>query len=404
LADELFKAGFELATKLGVLCVSSDRLITVTEDELKDAIRTTPRDFYVGEGPDMVHVVHRRPEDTRPVVYIGGPFANPATEEMFIPIMESCARDRRLDILIAPCMTTVYGRALKSGTALEVMGGLLEVKLSLEAMRRAGRPGMPKNATTSDMTGIGQLPSFSHGFHRRYDIPVNPLISELKIGTPGMNRMVHSKECGYVTYVYAHPMINGYAGGVEETALLGVAEELLMQAVFFGHNIESTPTDIWDLGNTGPAATWCHSLVIQAITRNTPQIFGGEVSSVMDTGLEELFYESVANAIMNAVSGAGSVNGIRSGAGRFPDHNTPLENSITAEILKDVAPGMKRTEANELLLRILPKYAKLLKSPPPGKSFQELMDVKTLKPKKEWEELEKKARKELVDIGIPLIV
>jgi len=402
LADELFQAGFELAVELGVLCTATERLIKISEEELKDAIRTTHDEFYVGQEADLVHVVQRKPEDAKPVIYIGGPAANPGTEEMYIPITESICRDRRVDILIPLCLATVYGRPIKSGTPFETLSGLLESTLNFEAMRRAGRPHMPKHVVASDVTGIAQLPAFSHGYSKSYDIPVLAMIAELKLGTPGLNRMIHSQECGYVTFAYCHPMLGGYAGGPEETALLAVAAELLEVAVNFGNYVESTVTDIWFLGNTGRKASWAHSLVIQAITRNTPVIFSGEISSVMDTGYPELFYETAASALMNTVSGAGTMFGIRSGAGRFPDHNTPLENDIAVEVIKSVAPGMKREQANELVLEILPLYENLLKKAPQGKSFPELMDLKTLMPKKDWLDIYMKARKKLIDLGLEL--
>lgn len=38
LADTFFKAGYELALEIGMLCETTDRIVMVTEEELADAI------------------------------------------------------------------------------------------------------------------------------------------------------------------------------------------------------------------------------------------------------------------------------------------------------------------------------------------------------------------------------
>ena len=65
LADAFFKAGFELAVEMGVLCQDTERVIKVTEDELKRAIENAPSEVHLGKGEDAVVLKHRKPEDTQ---------------------------------------------------------------------------------------------------------------------------------------------------------------------------------------------------------------------------------------------------------------------------------------------------------------------------------------------------
>ncbi len=66
LADEFFKAGFELALDIGVLCQDTERVVKVTEDELRDALRNAPSELALGKGFDRVVVKNRKIEDRTP--------------------------------------------------------------------------------------------------------------------------------------------------------------------------------------------------------------------------------------------------------------------------------------------------------------------------------------------------
>ena len=87
--------------------------------------------------------------------------------------------------------------------------------------------------------------------------------------------------------------------------------------------------------------------------------------------------------------------------GTHKNFGTGLENKFAAEVAKATA-GMKRSDANEIVKRILPKYESRLANPPLGKSFLECYDRVKLTPSKEWAEIYKHVRKEIIDFGIPV--
>src|SRR4030067_111571 len=68
LADEFYKAGFELATRVGMLCIDTERVVRITEEELKEALGNAPNELTIGEGQDKVVMRHRRPEDPYPPI------------------------------------------------------------------------------------------------------------------------------------------------------------------------------------------------------------------------------------------------------------------------------------------------------------------------------------------------
>src|SRR3990170_5271466 len=52
LADEFFKAGFELATEIGTLCPDTERVIEVSKEELNERLRETPSQMILGRGKE----------------------------------------------------------------------------------------------------------------------------------------------------------------------------------------------------------------------------------------------------------------------------------------------------------------------------------------------------------------
>jgi methylamine--corrinoid protein Co-methyltransferase len=78
------------------------------------------------------------------------------------------------------------------------------------------------------------------------------------------------------------------------------------------------------------------------------------------------------------------------------DYTSPLDPLLGSEVAHAVA-GMSRREANGIVKTLLEKYENQLRNPPIGKKYQECYDVASGKPIKEYLELYRKVRKEMVD-------
>ena len=63
LADRFFKAGYEMALNLGMLCETTDRIIKVSEEELEKSIKNAPSELTVGFGEDASVIKARTPSD-----------------------------------------------------------------------------------------------------------------------------------------------------------------------------------------------------------------------------------------------------------------------------------------------------------------------------------------------------
>jgi methylamine--corrinoid protein Co-methyltransferase len=110
--------------------------------------------------------------------------------------------------------------------------------------------------------------------------------------------------------------------------------------------------------------------------------------------------EIAVGNLMGTTSGSSMILGIRTAGGKFPNRTTGLESHFGAEVVK-AAAGMTREEANEIAKRLLPKYEDELKHPQTGVTFPECFDVKTVKPKKEWQDIYLKIKKEVSELGVP---
>lgn len=160
--------------------------------------------------------------------------------------------------------------------------------------------------------------------------------------------------------------------------------------------------DLRYAGNCGREGVWASSVSHQAQSRNTEMLVSGITSQVSGPCTKEILYEMAVGSIDDAVSGCAWQSGNRSAGGRYLNHTSPLEQKFAAEILKASA-GMKRTDANEIVKEIIPKYEKILGNPPIGKSFTECTNIKTLQPTREWLDIYEGVWKELEDFGLSFV-
>lgn len=401
LADAAYQAGFELAVEAGVLCMDTERIIKVSEEELKAAVREAKREQTYGRLSDEVLYYARKPEDKRPIRRHVGPFATAVSEDIFIPTHQAYALCHHVDMLSCGVLPTVYGREVKAGTPYEVLGEMLTVRLLQEAVRRAGRPGMP--LAGGDSTGVGHLAAWSYDHLTWGDHCVISMPSDLKTAFFLLNKAAQATVQGYKVYGFSHPTIGGYAGGPEGAAIMSIAAALMCVAVLKADAPETNPYDGRYFGNSSREGMWGRSLCTQAIARNTNFLFGVDVDVVAGPCTEMVLYETASGIINSTVSGAAWTNGIRPVAGRYRDYLGVLEGYLMCEV-ELATCGMKRKDANDLAKKIVPKYETVLKSKnaPVGKSIRECYDLNNFKPSQEWHDIYTKVKKDLKDLGIPL--
>ena len=98
LADRFFKAGYELALELGMLCETTDRIIKVSEEELQEAIQAAPSELTIGVGDDATLIKARTPSDPYPSKF-GASLGITTSEDVWPALTEGIARQIEVDVL-----------------------------------------------------------------------------------------------------------------------------------------------------------------------------------------------------------------------------------------------------------------------------------------------------------------
>jgi methylamine--corrinoid protein Co-methyltransferase len=402
MADRCFQAGVDLIESAGVYCTSNGRRLTWTREEITNAIRFAPDSMTIGSGRDAHSDRHRFPEDPQPPTILGGPIGNPVPEELFVPIMQSYIQEPILDAIMNPTLESVYGRAPRTSSPWEVLGAWHELELTMVAARRAGREGIAIGCVASASTDIAELSASSYGGFRQTDYHHIAMISELKTDYKLLNKLTHLIRTDSIIHSFYNPIYGGLAGGAEGMAILGVAGMIALQMTYMTSSHSTSPTHPFYNGcNTTPEILWGTSLFTQALARNTPFITVVATTPVGGPCTKTLLYEVASMSLVATTSGATRIMGPRSGAGVIPGFCSGLESRFYAEVAHAASP-MTRSDANEIVKQLVPKYVDVLPEPPTGKRFDEAYDLNTLQPTPEWDTLYQETKQELTQLGLPL--
>ena len=140
--NALFQAGLEMLSTVGFYCQDLGRVMHVSEEEIWEGIKKTPKKLILGEGRDIARFYPRHGNSPVKPIIQGGPTGSPVSEEMFIKIMQSYAQEAVVDDLVDGVMDTVEGKKAKSGNPYEIRATMQELRMTKEARTRAGRPGL----------------------------------------------------------------------------------------------------------------------------------------------------------------------------------------------------------------------------------------------------------------------
>ena len=400
LADNLFNAGLELFLNIGIHCYDTDRLIKFDESEVKSALKKTPSKAILGEGKDAVTIFARKISDKRPPIIIGGPYGVPTSAEVWEKINLSYATEPLIDILCSGTLPTIEGIQPKIESPIAIKAAQLRLAWAREVIKEAKRPGMP-------LCGPGGLRAISEMFEskpdgmRKCDIRAVPLNSELKTNYDLLTKTVHFLEYGGSIMPLFVTMLGGYAGGPEGCAIVGVASHLAALLAYHGHSNMMGVHHMRYQCRTTRECFWVWDVVGQAISRNTNLIQWASLNAAAAGPCTDmLLYEAAAFACATTPCGWNPA-GIGSAGGAQYDRATPVEVKLMAEVAHSTI-GLKREDSNELVKEILKLYEDRLGNPPLGKSFQECMDMTTLKPTEEHRKIYTKVREQLKNIGLEL--
>ncbi len=401
LAKDVFNAAFEFFVETGAYCVDTGRVIKFSEEEVKEELRKAPKKVYFGEGNDRKALMPRKPEDKQsPWCFLGAAGGPVSSEAIFLALMEGYASIPETNSITTPALTNVNGMRIRPRSPLEVLGAIRNAVLAREGMRRVGRPGIPIMNTLSTAESAVSLAAALHPKYglRQSDGFMIGVLDPMKVDFDRLNKACTIMSFGAPIDIDFSPMVGGYAGGPEGSAVSTVAHHFLGSLVFKAVYFSPFPLHIWHVCNTTPDLIWVNSVYTQAVSLNTNFLTIPLVYVAAGPHTDMVLYETAASVISPIVSG-GHIEAVGVAKNKHEDYFTPLEPKFAAEIAYSVL-GMKRTDANVIVKEILKKYSDKIKNAPLGKKFQECYDIKRVKPAKSYIKIYESVKRELSDIGI----
>lgn len=401
LADRVFLAGLELARETGVLCLDTSRRMLFSQRELDEVIEATPSQVVLGEGADTVTIVARRPDERSRVAIVGGAYGIPVPEDQFTAIMLSYAQEPLIDFIDNASLTATYGHPIRAGSPWEAVACWQECDLSFEAIRRAGRPGMPIGCAEDSPSAIGELSTTSYGGFRPTDWHHACFISELKTNYAELTKALHYARTGSHVHTFYNPIYGGYAGGGEGMAVVIVAGMLLLQACYHAVTVNPGCSHPFLSCDTHPLMIPSIAVALQGLNRNTHLLTTSFVRPVGGPGTKDILYETAALTLASVPSGIALMEGVQSATGRFVAHCSGLEARFMAQVAH-AAEQLTRRDADPLVRALVARYEGGMKAMPTGKPFDQVYDLRTVQPLPEWQQLYEEVCQEVSDLGLAL--
>lgn len=403
LADAIYQAGYEMAVELGAYSRSTERVIPISQEEIDEGIRNMPQTLVMGEGKDARTLYARRLDDERPPLFFGGPPGTPVPERYFLANVMTYMQEPLIDLATCGTLTEVDGREVRTGNPIEIVSTRRELQYMRQAMKRVGRPGMGMLAAQSSVSELGDLAVAHPDYLRPCDSHLVPVLNELKMDHRNISRAVNSLEYGMINASLPCVIVGGLGGGPPGSAVINVASYLIANLTCLADYHILHPIHVRHIATTTREVLWVISITGQAFARNAPAIIVADIYPKSGAGTKELLYETAANAIVNAVTG-NHLEGVGSADGNLP-HCSGLEARFMAEVaLASHKMKMSLKEANEWVLKLLPKYEHVFRQEGgnPGKPFDEVYDLQKLQPLPFWQNLYEEVKTELKEMGLSL--
>lgn len=403
MADEVFEAGLELLLDAGAFCTSSGRTIAFSEQEIKESLRRAPSKLYFGEGRDKKALVARSVGDKTPPWCLLGAGGGPcSSDKSFLTLVEGYAEIPETNAITTPALTRVGGMRVRPASPLEVLAAQRNAVLAREACNRAGRQGIPiMNSLATAESDI----AFAAALHPKFGMRDSDgymicCMDPMKVDFARLNKAAVALSLGGHIGMCFGPLLGGYAGGPEGTAVSNVAHHMMGVLTYQSSWLLPFTIHLRYVASSPRDMLWVISTMGQAISRNTHLLSLNLNYTTAGPCTPMCLFETSAS-VTAAVTAGLSIESLGVATNKHEDRTTPVEPRISAEVGHAVA-GMKLADANELVKGLLKRYESKLNEPPLGKSLYECWDGEARKPTKEYHGVIMKYKRDMRDLGVDL--
>lgn len=420
LVDSLWDAAIEFLSERGTYCISTNRVLQFTEEEIIEAMRETPRQIVIGSGKDIRIIRKREIEDRNPPsVQSGGHSA--WSDDLFpLPFMvRALVKNKRVDLIEGFNFARLNGLEVH-GLPAEAYAARRQMDLVRQGLREAGREGMAVTLYPIHTHASSLIAAIDPDYGlRRTDGILLSILPDIKVETDLITASLVFEEYGcYRVNGGAFALAGGFCGGIDGAMVESVVKTIVAWIVYrdcfqYAGSISkglqpriskgTEDRNVWK-------AVFSPSFAVQkTVTEKTNVIRFGGIGFGRPLG-EDLCSEELL--ILTALSAIGTtVSGGNIGVGETPPPTT-LDWTIECS---DAGLRMKLDDVSDLIQRVMSeKFPKgqpgtsidrrmLIYSDP--KAFiaplERCYDFIRQRPKKPYLENRKKVRKYLSGIGVP---
>lgn len=231
-AKAVFNAAIDFLCDQGTYCISTNRVIHFSEDEVRTAVKAAPSKIVIGSGREARWIQKRRVEDNRRVNVISGGHC-PWPIEYATLTQSAYARVERGDLIEGFNFTQVDGYEVH-GLPLAVYAARRESAIMREAVRMAGRPGMAITLYPI-LTKAGPLiaPLDQDTGLRRTDGLLLSILPDMKVEADYIATAIAYEEYGsYRVNGGCWSIIGGFCGGAEGAMIETIAKAIAAWMVY----------------------------------------------------------------------------------------------------------------------------------------------------------------------------
>ncbi len=404
LADRVWQAALDFVDQVGIYCLDTGRVIPLSREEIEGALAGLPNRVRYGGGQDVREVRYRQVEDGRDPFIMMNPTGNPCPQEHFEAFLRSYVGLDIVDCFAGPLLTTFQGRPVKSDSPLEVEAAIWNARVCRQACIAEGRPelGCYNWASSAERTDAVFASSLAEFGARPGDGCSMGAIAEMKVDYERLKKTALCRQRGLVMQSLLGPILGGYAGGPEGTAVITVAHLFLGALVYRCHLHNIFPFHIHYTCTSTPDTLWANAVACQAASRNSHLLLMPAAFSQAGPCTEMCFWEYVTFALACTVSGADALDLGAQAMNKHDEHWSPLACILGAEVAHVAArSGLTRAQANELIQQILPQYSQLHNGGfSIGRKFSECYDLATLQPTPEHQAMYEGIKEKLTALGL----
>lgn len=408
--DALWNAGMEFFLEVGILNVSTERLILFTEQEVKKVLANVHSEATLGEGKDSCTLRWRAPETydqgLNPIGTLGR-ILGPISEDIYEKVCFSYVQEPLIDFVhFQGVVFEINGTAVKPFSPFELASEQKRVAIVKDVCRRGGRPGLSDGASMPVTTQAEMSAAQPWGV-KQGDVRHVYVMPHMRTDYDQMCRKYFWDQYGGATWGILQSFVGGLPGGPNTSAVNGMADLIAYMMLY-----EPTICGLWSsdalyFTNTSKYALYVDNFCGAAFQRHVkyPALLGGGWQMTAGIGSEEYFWETACGSIGSTTLGFCVSGGTGHQSGGL-DQACGLGARFAAEVGRAVGKArLTRKQANDLMLKIFPKYqpgidARNLHKK--GGDFRTVYDLKTVQPKPEYLAIYEKVKKELRDMGLPI--